>query len=244
MKLTNKLNLPSPFVNAVTFHEQKYKKSVFGDISTTTLIKPPQIVELSRRHREYVEEDVSNRLFALQGQIMHEILENSAGKGALTENRVGAKVLDWTITGQYDLIENDILYDYKYTTVWSYMYGSKEWELQANVNKYLLYQNGTHITQLKNVLMFRDFTQSKAGQGKYPLAPVVTVDIPMWSFEKAQKYIEDRVLLFQGAKQSLDKDLPSCSDEDRWYNRKTGKYIRCERYCAASKFCTQYNKEV
>jgi len=189
MKLTNKLNLPSPFVNAVKAYEEKYKKSLFGHISTTTLIKPPQIKELMKRYNDHIEEDVSDRLFALQGQILHAILEASADKTVLAEQRIGTKINGITLTGQYDLIENNILYDYKYTSVWSYIFGSDEWELQSNINRYLLYKNGIEIKELKNVIMFRDFKQSQAGKGKYPLTAVITVDLSMWALEKAERYI-------------------------------------------------------
>lgn len=243
MRLTNKLNLPSPFVRAVEAYERKYKKSLFGHISTTTLIKPPQIRELTKRYYDQIEEDVSGRLFALQGQIIHAILEAASDDTVLTENRVGTTINGVTLTGQYDLIEDQILHDYKYISVWSYIYGADEWELQSNVNRYLLYKNGIEIKGLKNILLFRDFTASKAGKGNYPKTPAITVGIDMWTIEQAESYIKERLKLFDEASRQPDEKLIKCSDQERWYDQRKKIFRKCEKFCSVNKFCKQYNKE-
>lgn len=241
MKFTNKLNLPKPFVNAVDYFERGYKKSSLKDsISTTTLIKPPQIVELLKRHEADVEIDISDRLFALQGQILHEILEKAADKDASVENRVAAEVLGWTVAGKYDLVEGKKLIDYKYTSVWQYVYGNEEWEKQANINRYLLHKNGVEIDTLENVLMFRDFKLSEIGRGRYPTQAVVVQKLSLWSLEATEEYIKERVKLFQWARQLKDAELMSCTDTERWVNKKSGKPRRCKDYCDVSKFCHQY----
>ncbi len=239
MKFTNKLNLPSPFVKAIENLNKSYTYETSGDISTTTLIAPPQIVALTKRYENILEEDVSNRLWALQGQILHAVLEEAEEDKSKVENRVAMNVLGWKVTGKYDLIEGQTLFDYKYTSVWAYIFGHKEWALQANVNRYLLHCNGVVINKLQNVLMFRDFDAKRVGTNKYPATMVLTVDLPMWSLEEAEQYIGTRVKLHQEAQLVSDENLPECSDDERWYNARTKKYNRCAKYCPVAQFCTQ-----
>ena len=71
MKWTNKLNLPEAIVNAVT--NDDYNKG-FSDISITGLTSPPRIRVLKKKYDAELEEDISDRMFVLLGQIMHGIL--------------------------------------------------------------------------------------------------------------------------------------------------------------------------
>jgi len=245
MILTNKKGLPEPMFRAILAAWDRYSEGDHGDISTTRLIDPPQIVVLKKKYDDKLEMDAMDCLFALQGQILHMMFQTAAPEGHKVENRVAAMVNGWKVTGQYDLIEPDLtLVDYKYTNVWAYVYGRKEWEFQANVNRWLLHKNGQEIKRLVNWLMFRDFTQSKAGNGKYPKEMMIPVELPLWSLDQTEKYVTERVTLHQeaqkaGPDQSLANNF-SCSDEDRWLNKKTGVYNRCERYCVVSKFCQQF----
>ena len=54
MKLTNKYNLPEDVVKALS--HSTYKAGD-GSYSATTLLKPPRIVHLERRHYEEIEQD-------------------------------------------------------------------------------------------------------------------------------------------------------------------------------------------
>jgi len=64
MKLTNKFNLPDPIVNAV--QNQGYTPGS-SDITVTQLIQPPLIRQLNKKHWDDIEEDASDRVWALFG---------------------------------------------------------------------------------------------------------------------------------------------------------------------------------
>src|SRR5262245_24962279 len=72
LKLTNKFNLPEPFVAAVTSDDY-----VRGDaeFTSTELIRPSRILVYSRRHDAEMVEDVSERVWRFQGQTKHIVLE-------------------------------------------------------------------------------------------------------------------------------------------------------------------------
>lgn len=73
MKLTNNYNLPTPLVDAVKADSYE----VSGDISTTTLLSSPRIRMLKKQFGRGLEEDVSDYLWALMGQVAHGILERA-----------------------------------------------------------------------------------------------------------------------------------------------------------------------
>lgn len=207
--LTNKLNLPKSVVLAVQNDPYTRGKS---DISVTQLISPPY----QRKLRQTVEavEDVADRLFSLYGQIGHGILERAGLKsGADVENRLFSEVNGWTVSGQYDLIEDGVLMDYKFTTFWS-VKGDEpkpEWVQQLNLLRLLAIRNGIEVNALRIIALLRDHQKSAASRDpEYPQFPIVPVEIPMWDLEKAEAYLLERVKLHQ-------QEIPEpCSDEDRW----------------------------
>jgi len=79
MKLTNKRNLPAIFARAA----DPYKR--IGDVSATGLLDPVQKTVITRRFWEQVEEDVSNRLWAIFGRAVHSLFEESERSHAYAE---------------------------------------------------------------------------------------------------------------------------------------------------------------
>jgi len=263
--LTNKLNLPSAVVQAVINDPYTRGKS---DISVTQLISPPY----QRKLRTVVEpkEDVAERLFSLYGQIGHGILERAGLKvGAQVEERLYTDVRGWTVSGQYDLYESGIIYDYKFSSIWSVKgaEAKKEWVQQLNLLRLLAVRNNMTVTGLRIIALLRDHSMTQAKRDpEYPQLPIASVEIPMWSLEEAEHFINERVALHQ------DEHPDPCSDEDRWLSpsvyalkregRKTavklydsakealddagaghfvehrpGEYRRCQDYCNVSHGC-------
>lgn len=201
------MKLPDAVVAAVTNDPYTRGKS---DISVTQLITPPY----QRKLRETVEpiEDVSDRIWSLLGQATHTILERAyRGKGEV-EERLFSEVNGWTVSGQYDVIEEAVLMDYKITSVWSVKGDTKiEWEQQLNLLRLLAHRNGKTITGLRIIAFLRDWSKVKAKtEGDYPQAQVVPIDIDVWPLEKAEAYLLERVK----AHQSLTP--PPCTPDERW----------------------------
>lgn len=236
-KLTNNHNLPESIRRAI---ENDPYDAGDCDISTTQLIDTPQVVTLKLRHGDKITEDISERIWSLLGQSIHVILERAAPDQVIAEKRYFAKISGWTISGAVDLIDHEqTLVDYKVTSVFTFIYGSRltDWTAQANVNRWLYHKNGGEVKKAQNILFLRDWAPSKAGIGNYPAVQVVTIDLPLWTISEAAKYIKERVALHQAARTKADHDLPECSDEERWLNK--GVYKRCERYCAVRSVCCQ-----
>jgi hypothetical protein len=212
MILTNRLNLPSSIVNAVS--RDPYTK---GDahISVTGLIGSARKRVLEVMHGDQLTEDVSDRIWSLMGQITHGILER-ADREAWTEERLYIERHGWRISGQFDrvLLEQGLLQDYKLTSTYSVKDGAKpEYEAQANLYALMLREHGYTIERAQIVAVLRDWQKSKALHDMaYPQAPVAVIDVNLWPVDLVESFILVR-LKAHGDAQHV---LPYCSPEERW----------------------------
>lgn len=208
-KITNKSNLPAPLVRAIELDPY----AADCDFSTTTLIKPPRIVALERLHENEIVEDASDRIWSLMGQLGHLVLER-AGMGELVERRFKINCQGKTIGGQVDLWNNQILLDYKFTSIWAAKDGVKpEWEQQMNINAFLCGENGVHVSAAQIVCIFRDWSVGEARRNKdYPQQQVRVLDVKLWHFTEQVKFIMDRL----HAHTQAQIVLPECTPLERW----------------------------
>lgn len=221
MRLTNRLGLPASLVAAVQRWAAKYDKGD-ADFSATQLIKPPLLNRLQRDHKDEIVEDVLDRLFALQGQVIHAILEEGAQEDEITEIRLFSNFDRWRVSGQADVYIPDegLIQDYKNTKVWSVMDGVKpEWERQLNILAELVRRNGGEVKKLQIVALFTDWSPSMAKRGgRYPYEKAGVIDVPLWPSEKAVEYILERCRLHQAALDAgSPEDVMQCAPEERWH---------------------------
>jgi hypothetical protein len=212
MILTNRLGLPQSIVNAVS--RDNYSR---GDahISVTTLIGPARKRILEIVHGDKLSEDVTDRIWALFGQVTHGILERHDDE-AKTEERLYIERAGWRISGQFDrlVLETGTLGDYKVTSTYSVRDGAKdEWIAQANIYALMLREHGYTVNRLQIVVILRDHQRSKAQHDPdYPPAPVVVIDVPMWEPADTETYILNRLRAHANAQHVL----PLCTADERW----------------------------
>lgn len=225
-ELTNKNRLPEPIVAAVSRYATKYDRGG-AHISATQLGEPPRIIALKNRHGEEIVEDVADRLYVLDGHIVHEILEHEAksaewdGTRPLVEHRLHAEVNGWDVSGQVDIFAQDtgVLSDYKRVSIAQRKRGSKEeWVWQLNALAFLLRENGYSVNRLEAVRWYRDWSlRAWERETDYPDCAIETIEIPMWSPEDAAEWVKARVELHQlAAMVADDAELPPCSEKERW----------------------------
>ncbi len=214
--ITNKLNLPEVFYNAVKNDGYNPGDS---DITVTQLKDPPRMIALRKQFAGELSEDCADRGYALLGQAVHAILERAAEPEAITEHRYYSEVLGWKLGGQIDHLKNGILTDFKVTSSYvakGHVSGEKnDWHCQLNALAYLLRKNDVGIKELQVFTLLRDWSKLEVlrdNSGNYPRYQVQTIKIPLWSPQKARGWVFERVGLHQ---QAL-KELPLCTAEDRW----------------------------
>lgn len=233
MQFTNRYNVPSAILNNVLNDE--YTKGD-ADISVTQLLNSPRIVLLQRVNDDKMVADVVDRLPSVLGTAMHKVLEKGAEEDEIVEERFFYEILGWTVSGAVDLQipKPDGTWeinDYKLTSVYSVMSEKWEWTAQLNMYAYLMRMStGRRATTLKIVAILKDWNRRQgAFKPDYPEAPIVMVDVEVWSDERQEEYIRDRVAIHQSNQKRLDNGeaIDHCTDEERW--------LRGEKYAVMKK---------
>lgn len=213
---TNIHGLPDAFVNAVL--NDPYTGG--GDVSTTKLIDAPKRRTLYKQHKDFVVEDVSERVWSLMGQAVHAVLER-AQTSAMVEERLYAEVNGWKVSGQFDRMHlaDRTLQDWKVCSVYKAK-GDVSWERQLNVLRWLAHKNGYEIDKLQVVAIFRDWKRSESLRkgDEYPKQAIGIVDLPTWELSDAEAYVAERVALHQRSDAGEDIE---CTPEERWYSGTT-----------------------
>jgi hypothetical protein len=97
MKTTNHMGLPAPFVRFVESRPER------AGLSVTRLIGPAWQRMLLDRHRDEIEQDVSDSVWALFGTAVHDLLERFSSESELVEHRIRIVIDDTYVTGQPEM---------------------------------------------------------------------------------------------------------------------------------------------
>lgn len=227
MKVVDDVGLPEQILRAIA--NDPYDK---GDahISVTGLIKPAMLRALESEYDALIEEKASGRIYALLGKAVHAILEMADLDGSerwLREMRFYTECGGWRISGQVDLIDQrqHTLHDFKVCSRWVGVFGAKaEWEQQLNMYRLLARRNGIQVDKLLVHAIYRDWSLRDARtKSDYPQKQIETFEIPIWTSESAQIFMENRVAEHQQMEQRLASSISddellqhACSKEERW----------------------------
>lgn len=239
MNFKNKHNVPPSLEPALKGGD--YPDHPDNVISCTQLIDAPKNRILQQRHDSEIEIDVSKRAWMVFGSAIHYYLEKTAGANALSEERWYLDTKTWEcntghasdviyqswyhpnvtyISGQFDLYEDGVLSDYKVTSVWSVVMGGgpkPEHVMQLNINAFALRKLKFEVTKLQNVLILRDFQNSKAGHDNYPEIPFHVYDIDLMDDADIEDNIADRTTSYELCKGMDDDKIPECTEKQRWF---------------------------
>lgn len=229
MRLTNKHNLPTPIVMALS--RDSYSRGP-SNRSITQLIDSPRVRILQQEHDEDMTEDVSDLMWSVLGTAVHNIFEDGAKDHGINgaEERLYLDVNGWTVSGAMDLQEvgydgdfgGDIklLTDYKCTSVWSVIFGKVEWINQLNAYAWLSrHAKGFNPDKLRVVAVLRDWNRRESLKNPdYPKAPIHIHPIQRWTDEEQDAYMAERIRLHSDAEFSrlVGEPLVLCSDAERW----------------------------
>jgi hypothetical protein len=233
VKITNHYNLPEAVVKAIRNDPYDAGDSHY---TVTQIVQPPRITLLMKRHWDKVEEDAIDRLWALLGQTVHEILSRAATDNALQEERIFIEVLGRKISGAPDLYHGDgLLQDFKVTSAWTAVYGSRldEWTAQLNLYAHLLRRAGFPVRALEVVCLYRDWSATQAEKSvDYPQQPMEIISIPVWREEFTAGFLEGRVEQLIASEDLPDDALPECTPKEMWEKPTTYAVMRTGRKSA------------
>ena len=220
MKITNRANLPAPFVRMA---EDEYKPTP-KRYSITTLLKPVKEILLKRRHNEEIEQDCSEMIWLLFGKAVHSVLENyGTGENEFTEERIEAELENgYTVSGVldfYDIDKGEVV-DYKTASVWKTIYKDyDDWKTQGLGYAWLLHQKGLPCNKVTFYAILKDWQTSKAKHDStYPQLPIarVSFNVSKKEISEIDKFIRDKIDLLAKYEGAPDSELPLCTADERW----------------------------
>jgi len=213
-----------PLYDAIQIHRNEYT-SGGADYSVTTLLSPPRVVFLNKRHLHKVDLFVEDLIHSYTGTGAHSYwqycLEKIPNTPYKCEERLFTTIKDRTISGAYDALYDETdMYDMKNTSVWKAMFGDKhDWTAQQNMYRTMYYwEHAKKLRSVRIIALFRDWSKREMQRSsfKYPRTPAVEYLLPVWAFDETEKYMHTRVQLLKDNEDKADGDLPECSFEDMW----------------------------
>jgi hypothetical protein len=213
-----------PLRDAILVHRNQYN-SGGADYSVTTLLDPPRVVMLNKRHLSKVDLFVEDLIHSYNGTAAHDYWEKMLMKIPNTpyemETRLSTTINNRVVSGAFDCVYNqEDMYDMKNTSVWKVMFGSKrDWAAQQNIYRWLYYQDRQKwLKTLRIVCLFRDWSlnNKQRGGSTYPKRPCMEYRLPLWDADTTLEFMEERVNTMIAEEQTADDDLPQCSYEDMW----------------------------
>ncbi|MEM7828303.1 MAG: hypothetical protein QW561_03080 [Candidatus Aenigmatarchaeota archaeon] len=210
MKITNNYNLPEAIYKLCS----KVYRPEEGVFSVTDLVGPPMIRYLKMKHWDELVDDASNRLWQVLGQAIHSALQKIDIEDGLVEEKISINIDGVKIVGRPDLWQEEVITDWKCTSVYSFIFGAKkEWEAQLNCYAFLYRSMGFETKKLRIYAILRDWMQSRATERDYPSIPFLQAEIPLWDVSEQEDYIRRRIAAHYA--------LTPCTDEEMWVRPST-----------------------
>lgn len=139
------------------------------------------------------------------------------------ERRVEKEFLGWTITGQFDLVANGNLHDFKSTKTYTYINKTKEKDyiLQGSIYKWLNPDliKGDFITIH---YIFTDWNKNYTlSDPNYPKCAFTTVELPLMEMSEIEQFMADKIHAIDYYLAHPEESLPLCDSktlmlEDVW----------------------------
>ena len=217
MKVTNKLNLPAAFVNAVSTN----RHNAAGCFSATTLNKGAKEIILSDRHFDEITVDAADSVWAVWGTAVHALLESQPDNN-FHEEKFKVPVCNSFVTGQVDSydMEHATIFDWKTASVWKVQFADfSDWYKQGMTYAWLLKQSGLDVRHCVFVALLKDHSKSKAAKdASYPQSPVFKYefDVTDEELQQTEARIIAKVAEIENAYKLGDDDIEPCSAEERW----------------------------
>lgn len=244
MKVTNELNLPQAFVNAVS----RKRHNATGCFSATTLNKGAKEIVLTDRHYDELTVDASDNVWAVFGTAVHCLLENQTDNN-FHEEHIELPVSNSTVTGtidSYDL-EHATIYDWKTASTWKVIYQDfADWYQQGMTYAWLLTKTGLEVRRCKFVALLKDHSKTKARQDcTYPQSPVFVYEFEVTpeELQQTEQRIYDKVREIEAAYELADDDITPCTDAERWADGEKWAVMKNGRKSAVKLFDTRAEAE-
>ena len=244
MIVSNRLNLPAAFVNAVSVRRHNEP----GCFSATTLNKGCKEIILSDRHFDEITVDAADSVWAVWGTAVHALLESQPDNN-FHEESFKVPVSNSFVTGQVDSydMENGVINDWKTASVWKVQFNDfKDWRAQGLTYAWLLQQSGLEVKKCRFVALLKDHSKTKAKtDSSYPQSPVFIYefDVTAADLEETAARILAKVQEIESAYKLDDDAIEPCSAEERWADGEKWAVMKNGRKTAVKVFDNQLDAD-
>ena len=244
MKVSNRLNLPAAFVNAVS----TARHNEAGCFSATTLNKGAKEIILTDRHFDEITVDAADSVWAVWGTAVHALLESQPDNN-FHEESFKVPVSNSFVTGQVDSydMENGVINDWKTASVWKVQFNDfKDWRAQGLTYAWLLQQSGLEVKKCRFVALLKDHSKTKAKtDSSYPQSPVFIYefDVTAADLEETAARILAKVQEIESAYKLDDDAIEPCSAEERWADGEKWAVMKNGRKTAVKVFDNQLDAD-
>lgn len=244
MLITNKKELPHGFVIACSTEPHCRP----GELSATTLLKGTKEIILTLRYWDAIEDDVSNRVWAVFGTAVHALLEKE-GDSEFTEETLRTKIDRVSVSGTIDNynMETGTITDYKTASVWKVQFKDfSDWKKQGLTYAWLLRKNGLPAKNCRFVALLKDHSKTQARRNKeYPQEPVYVYefDVTDKDIAETEKRIKEKIAEFVYFFFFEKEDIPDCTKEERWAKDDTWAVMKKGRKSAVRVFPSEAEAE-
>ena len=133
------------------------------------------------------------------------------------------------VSGQYDLVLDGTLNDFKSTSVWAYIFESNvdSYIKQGSIYKWLSPDKITSDYININYI-FTDWSAAKARMDtkSYPQIKTITKKYPLWSIEETENWIMNKIEHYKVLANAPQEELPECTKEELWASETKYKYYK------------------
>jgi len=244
-----------PFVAAMLAYNDYDYNDDPTIISTTSLMKPTNMVALERFNKDCMKQvDVEALIPSVMGSAMHSLLEvalettkpevwKQFGMDAQyleieQEIRKECPILNYKLSGKFDVLYRYKgspwrLGDLKTLAVWGAVFGNddKTLEYVKQLSIYRWLNQDKEIEDIAEIYFwYTDWSKVRALQdSSYPQSRVGSKEIALWSLEETELFIKQRLLDLTKATKSLETTGKTgfiCEDKDLWRSEDKYKYYK------------------
>ena len=144
------------------------------------------------------------------------------------EQRAYRQVGKHRVSGKFDFVGEGFLEDFKTTSVYTYIHGSKDEDYiwQGSIYRWL---NPKIITQDKMAIqfIFTDWSKAKAmADPKYPQQRIQQRILPLKSIQETDAFVTRKLNQIEQYWDATEEQLPPCTDTDLWRSEPVFKYYK------------------
>lgn len=218
MKWTNTHHLPDRVIR-VLVGKYTQRQPELNRLSITDLIDDPLPRILYTKFFDKIVRDYSDLFTMVMGTSLHSRYEENFSDEDDVERKYEDVVQGIITVGKADLFHRPtgIIVEVKQTGCYGPKYRMDKWTKQMNCYAWQRGKRGVQVTDLLVDVWYRDWKQNNITWRDYPQIPYEEMRLPLWSYEKSDKYVCGQVAkhLAHPVYDTLGEYDKPCSDKQR-----------------------------